>query len=86
VPDMLSAVQATRLLRKGTAAGCENPFLIMVREQQESGNESSYSRDPSSDRSARLDTILSEFSTVFETPRAMARHGLVRQAIPSKDA
>jgi hypothetical protein len=69
VPDMLSAVQATRLLRKGTAAGCEKPFLIMVREQQESGNESSHSQDPSSDRSARLDTILSEFSTVFETPR-----------------
>jgi hypothetical protein len=57
VPDMLSSVQATRFLRKGTGAGCEKPYLVMVRQQQESGNENSQSHDPSSDLSARLDTI-----------------------------
>jgi hypothetical protein len=79
VPHMLSAVQVKRLLKKGTARGCESPFMVIVREQRQPPLP--IDQDKIAMRSKSLDALHKEHSNVFEPPRLGASQNSVRECI-----
>jgi hypothetical protein len=79
VPNLLSAVQVKRLLKKGTTRGCESPFMVIVREQRQPPSPGD--QDKIAMRSKSLDALLKEYSNVFEAPRFGASQNAVRECI-----
>jgi hypothetical protein len=79
VPNLLSAVQVKRLLKKGTARGCESPFMVIVREQCQPPSPGD--QDKIAMRSKSLDALLKEHSNVFEPPRFGVSQNAVRECI-----
>jgi hypothetical protein len=79
VPNLLSAVQVKRLLKKGTPRGCESPFMVIVREQVR--QPSPVHQEKLTIRSTSLDALLNEYSHVFEAPRFGASQNAVRECI-----
>jgi hypothetical protein len=75
VPDVLSAMQATRLL-KDPKRGCSEPFNVMIRKQKhESDN------GQQKDRCQQVASLLSEYESVFEAPRFGASDQQVPECI-----
>jgi hypothetical protein len=68
MPEVLSAVQATRLLSRDLPKGCTAPFLVLVRKQGTTEEKQARCLDPG-ERSKVLDTLLREYAEVFEEPR-----------------
>jgi hypothetical protein len=79
VPNLLSAVQVKRLLKKGTPRGCESPFMVIVREQRPQSSPDDQVK--LAIRPTSLDALLKEYSNVFETPRFGASQNAVRNAL-----
>jgi hypothetical protein len=79
VPNLLLAVQVKRLLKKGTAMGCESPFMVIVSEQRQPPSPGY--KEKMAIRFKPLDALLNEYSNVFETPRFWASQNAVRECI-----
>jgi hypothetical protein len=78
VPDILSAVETEALLLTGTVKDCNVPFLVLVQEKADSQVAVS---DPKVSRSTKLDSVLKEYSMVFEQPRFGVSKNKVQECI-----
>jgi hypothetical protein len=75
VPDVLSAIQATRLL-KDPKRGCSEPFIVMIRKQKHECD-----NGQQKDRCQQVESLLSEYESVFEAPRFGASDQQVPECI-----
>lgn len=72
MPDMLTAVQALRAVKRKPARGAAEPFLVMVREKKAAAESSN------TQRSEKMGELLKEFEVVFEEPN----YGAARNTVP----